>query len=94
MTADIEQTPTEVLDYTLDWEDRGLGDDTIASSTWEGSSDNFDISDTSFTDTTTTFWLTGGIAGVEYTITNTIVTSGDRTLQETIVFDCIAQRLI
>lgn len=90
----IQQTPSELLDYTIDWSSRGLGTDTIASTSWAPSSADLTISTTSFTTTTTTFWLTGGTPGNTYTITNTINTSAGREMQETVVYLCIAQRTI
>lgn len=90
----IKQTPTELLNWSIDWSVRGLGEDTIATSTWVGSSDAFTISDESHTDTMTTMFLTGGVADSNYTITNTITTNGGLTMQETAEYDCIAQRII
>jgi len=94
MTTIIEQTPTESLDWTINWAARGLGSDVITSSGWSQSSSDFAISETSNTITTATFWLTGGNAGNSYSITNTIQTSGGREMQETITFICIPQRII
>lgn len=75
----LEQDPNEVKDYTLDWGARRLLEgETINSSTWivpAGITKNSD----SDTDTTTTVWLSGGTAGVHYTLTNRVVTSQGRT---------------
>ncbi|HZZ81616.1 MAG TPA: hypothetical protein VFE62_24150 [Gemmataceae bacterium] len=90
----IQQTPTELLDYEINWATRGLGIDIIATSAWIASSSDITLTNETFTNTTTTFWLTGGIPGAYYTITNTITTEGGRTMQETIVYQCIAQRII
>lgn len=93
-TTVIEQTPAEKLDWEIDWSTRGLGADTIASSSFQGSSSDITLSDLSNTATTATFWLTGGFPGTTYYITNTIVTSGGRTMAETIPFVCIPKRMI
>ena len=85
---------SELLDWTINWAARGLGTDTIASSAWGQSSADFTISNISHTTTTTTFWLTGGNPSNSYSITNTIVTAGGRTMQETVNYLCIAQRII
>ena len=90
----VTQTAAELLDWTINWATRGLGSDTISTSVWSQSSTDFTISDISNTNMTTTFWLTGGIAGNSYSITNTIVTAGGRTMQETVNYLCIAQRII
>jgi hypothetical protein len=94
MSCSIQQTPSEMLDWTINWATRGLGNDTIASSSWAVSSNVVTLSSPSYTTTTTTTWLTGGMAGNVYSITNTILTSGGREMQETINYICIPQRII
>lgn len=96
MSVPISQTASELLDYTINWPARGLGTDTIASSTWATSSSDITISNQQIinSNTQTLFWLTGGVAGTVYTITNTIITSGGRTMQETVNYYCEAQRII
>ena len=94
MSCNIQQTPTELLDWTINWATRGLGNDTIASSNWAVSSADVILSAPSQTTATTTVWVSGGIPGNVYTITNSIVTSGAREMQETIYYVCIPQRMI
>ena len=89
-----QQTPTENLDYTINWTTRGLGTDTIATSTWVVSPNDLTSSNPSNTTTTTTIWLTGGTAGNFYTVTNTITTAGGREMQETFTMNIVAQRFI
>lgn len=80
--------PDEVKDYSINWaralliagEDVG---DTVSSSTWEVETGITKDSD-SETTTTTTIWLSGGTADVEYTITNHVVTSQGREYEESI----------
>ncbi|TJW14459.1 MAG: hypothetical protein E5W82_10815 [Mesorhizobium sp.] len=76
--------PDEVLDYVLDWEDR-LDGDTIVSSAWTipvGS--GLTINSTSFTDTTTTVWLSAGVLLTTYELLNRVVTAGGRTMDQTV----------
>lgn len=102
MTINISQTPQELLDYEIDWVTRGLADDTIATSAWVASSDDCTLSNSSIgpspstgaESSATTIWLTGGVAQNIYTITNTITTAAGRTMQETITYLCVAQRVI
>jgi hypothetical protein len=102
MTVNIFQTASELLDYTVDWATRGLGTDTISTSTFSGSSGDFTISTTSIgaspssnaANSATVFWLTGGVPGKFYSINNTIVTVGGRTMQETIIFACLSARTL
>lgn len=52
------------------------GDDTIATSSWSIVPDGVTADNQSKDDTTTTVRLSGGTAGVRYTVTNHIVTAG------------------
>lgn len=69
--------PDAVLDYKLDWT-KFLSGDTITASTWTLPAGLTNSGD-SFTDTSTTIWLSGGTAGTKYTAHNQITTSGGRT---------------
>lgn len=98
----IEQTPTEFIDYTIDWAKRGIGTDQIASQTFTASSPDFTISNASIgaspstgaANQATTFWLTGGQVANIYEITNTVTTVAGRIMQETIDYNCIQYRKI
>lgn len=94
----VDKTPSELEDFEIDWSQRGLGPDTIASSSWTTSAPaDLQIASSpapSFTSTNATAWLDNGTAGTSYIVTNTITTSGGRTLQESFVCNCIAYRLI
>lgn len=75
--------PDEILDYTIDWPEDRIGTDTISASTWivpVGITQN----SASFTDTSTTIWLSGGTEGERYDLVNRITTSGGRTVEQTI----------
>jgi hypothetical protein len=89
MTLSIQQTPNELQDWTINWATRGLGADTITTSAWAVNSADVALSDAAETATTTTIWVTGGIPGNAYSITNTVETAGGRTLQETVTYVCI-----
>lgn len=94
----ISKTPSETFDGTINWATRGLGADTISSSSWSVSPAGITILSggqaPSFTNTTTTAWFSGGTAGVTYTVTNTITTAGGRTLQESYPLPVIEKRMI
>lgn len=91
MTAPVRlKDPSAVIDEVIDWSD-WLSDDTIASSTWEitGGADSppaLTVDSNDHDDTTTTAWLLGGEAGVDYLATNQIVTDSTpaRTEQRSI----------
>lgn len=78
--------PQEVLDYVVDWEVR-LDGDTIATSTWAISpvtASPLTKDSQSNTTTRATAWLSGGLLDEIYEITNTIVTVGARTMEQTV----------
>lgn len=75
--------PEAVLDYSVDWS-RLLGDvDTITALTVTPE-EGVTVDSSSFTDTTTTAWISGGTAGEEYGVTFSITTAGGRTDERTI----------
>jgi len=78
----VEKDPDAVLDYGFDWSE-WLDDDTIVTSDWTipaGLTEN----SASNTTTTTTVWLSGGLAGGVYDCTNRIVTTAGRTDDRTL----------
>ena len=98
MSLIATKTAAEILDFSINWETRGLGGDTIATSTWAytGTSGTLTLDDDSIADpaVSTTIWVTGGTTGAIYTITNTVVTDNDRTLVESFKLEIIAERLL
>jgi len=78
-----DKGPDAVKDYGIDWSS-WLGTDTISTSTWAVPTGITKDSD-SETTTETTIWLSGGTAGVNYELTNSIVTAAGREEDQTIV---------
>lgn len=79
--ATYPKDPSEVLDYTIDWEPY-LAGDAIASVVWTvaaGINQNASM----YSRTTSTIWLGGGVAGTLYNITCQITTVGLRTADRT-----------
>lgn len=74
------QDANELLDYTFNWSPSLGAGETIVSSDWTIPS-GITAGISSFNDTTTTQWLSGGTQGTEYTITNNIVTSAAREFE-------------
>lgn len=77
--------PSAVLDWQFDWS-AWLSGDTITSSTFAVSpveAGGVTIDRTGSTQTTATVWLSGGIAGKVYLVTNHITTAGGRTDERT-----------
>ena len=77
MTTFIKD-PDAVLDYSVDWS-KWLAGDQIEMSAWFVSDPALEATGDSNTTTRATIWLTGGVAGQSYTVTNRILTSGGRT---------------
>jgi hypothetical protein len=68
--------PDEVLDYQIDWS-RRLYSDTIVTSTWPTTLPaGLTLGVMTNTLRTTTVWLSGGVNGTTYTLTNRITTVG------------------
>lgn len=78
--------PSAELDYSVDWV-TWLAGDTIANSSWTVSATSLVIITDVNTTTSATVWLSGGVAGKRYLVTNTIITVGGRTDQRTLIIN-------
>lgn len=74
-----DKDPTDVDDFTLSFA-RELGAETIGSAAWTATA-GITIGATSNSTTAATVRLSGGTAGITYTLTCTVTTSGGRTLR-------------
>lgn len=74
--ATFVKDPEAVLDYVIDWA-TWLDGDTIATSEWAAVG-GITIEQDSHTSTIATVWLSGGVAGGWYTVTNHITTADGR----------------
>lgn len=74
--ADRTKNPADAIDLIINWAG-WLGTDQIATSSW--SSTGLAIGATSSTATTATARISGGVAGTDYVVRNTISTQGGRT---------------
>jgi hypothetical protein len=81
--------PADVLDYAVDWT-KPLEElaDTIATATWSVPSGLVEGA-AGGAGAVRTLWLSGGTAGISYTLTHTITTAGGRTLARTILLDVV-----
>lgn len=75
--------PDEVLDYVIDWTAR-LGADTIVTSMWAIEDGTSVIDSNTFNGTSATVWLSGGAIGEKVLARNRVVTTGGRTMDQTI----------
>lgn len=75
--------PDEKKDFMRDWSAKLGTTDTVAESTW-AADDDLTVVQSSFTDTTATVRVSGGpTIGVQYLLTNHIVTANGRELDKT-----------
>jgi hypothetical protein len=79
--AVLTKDPNAVIDFSRDWSP-WLGTDTIATSTWVVATGLTAVT-TTYDDTSTTVWLSGGTANTDYEATNRITTDGGRTADRT-----------
>ena len=77
MTDLFIKSPAALLDYQIDWSS-WLGTDTITSSEWSAP-DALTVESSTNSTTAATIWLSGGTAGHDYLVSNTITTAGGRT---------------
>lgn len=80
--------PQAVLDYKIDWTAWMPENDRIVLSTFASSDPGLTVDDSLFTDFTTTVWLSGGVAGERYTVTNHIVTEDGREDDRSLTIVC------
>ena len=89
MPGVIKQSTVSNLDWSINWANRGLGSDVLVASQWSVTPTGLTLSNESFTGATTTVWLSGGVAGGRYTITNNITTSGGREMTESLIVNIV-----
>lgn len=83
--------PQALLDYKLDWSQWLPTNDVITASTFTvvaAGTNPVTIDDQSFTGTTATVWLAGGVAGSRYRVTNHITTAGGREDDRSLTITC------
>lgn len=76
LTANFTKDPDDTLDYTFDWTN-WLNGDQIASLT-AIPSPGITVNNTAFSSSSTTVWISGGTAGLPYSVTHRITTLGGR----------------
>lgn len=83
---------TEKLDYVFDWSNELASGETIStvdyvveSGLTEESADNTN------TTTTSTVWVSGGTAGVDYTVSCTMVSDQGRNFEDSMIIQVIAR---
>jgi hypothetical protein len=75
--------PNDTYDFTFDWSPWLTTGDIITASTWAVDSGLTQPYASSFTDTETHIWLTGGTEGTSYRVTNHVTTQDNRQMEAT-----------
>ena len=78
--------PDETLDYSVDWSEWLAVGETIVTSTWTAPTGITKGSDTKTT-TVCTVWLSGGTAGLVYTVANKISTTSGRIAERSLFIE-------
>ncbi len=90
MPKTISKDPADIIDVLADHTAQmTLDDDTLIGGGWrvEGADTSLVIEANpppTRTDTTATVWISGGTAGVNYSLINNVLTAGGRTYERTI----------
>jgi hypothetical protein len=89
MLAWPAKDPNDVLDYSLDWRTyRLVVGDNISASTWftdsTGSPPDLTMDSDNFDADVTTVWLSGGVAGTTYIVTNRVTTDAGRSMDQSV----------
>lgn len=75
MTILAAKDPQAVLDYSVDWTRDLTPTEIITGSSWTVSPPTMVVQATELNGDITTVWLSGGVAGTRYRVTNTIQTT-------------------
>lgn len=88
--SSFSKDPDEKKDYGFDWT-AALNGDTISASVWTIPAPLVKESTPpeSFNDTSTTVWISGGLAGENYRIENEVTTAAGRVLEESFTIRCL-----
>lgn len=79
--------PDSTIDYGIDWSNWLASGETITTSTWVDLGDLTSVSESSTT-TATAIFISGGVVGATYTLTNRITTNQGRTEDRSMLIAC------
>jgi hypothetical protein len=89
MSFQVKHDPDANLDYGCDWSDWLPTGATIATSVWTVTPTGPILSADSKSTTATVVWVSGGTAGMVYTLTNRITDSASRVDDRSITLVCM-----
>ena len=76
-----DRYPEEILDYYIAWDKRLAGDTIISSSFIAQSNSTLIVSANTYSNTSSTVWLSGGTSKTISIVKNTVVTLNGRTME-------------
>lgn len=79
--------PDSTIDYGIDWSSWLASGETISTSAWPDLGDLVSESESNTT-TATAIFISGGVLGATYTLTNRITTSAGRTEDRSMLITC------
>lgn len=79
--------PDSTIDYGVDWSGWLASGETIVTSTWPDLGDLTSVSESNTT-TATAIFISGGVLGATYTLTNRITTNQGRTEDRSMYIKC------
>lgn len=85
-----DKDPEETLDYKCNWRALVPAGDKIISSVWSSPA-GITKGVNTYTDYTTTLWLSGGTVDQTYQFTNTITTQAGRVLERTVQITVVSK---
>lgn len=85
------KTPTERLDYSIEYSSLLEEGETITNSAWSVPA-GIDEDGTTYAGTSSKIWLQGGTVGVDYIIKNTLTTSANRIFERGFTLRVVASR--
>jgi hypothetical protein len=78
------KAPADELDYTIAWSSWLPDGDTIVAASWDVPAGLTEPAAASFTTTTTTVWLAGGVAETDYDVACQVTTDDGRVVERSI----------
>jgi len=77
--------PQETIDYAFDWSDFLATGETISASSWTSSSTSLALGTVAATTDTTAAFVSGGVNGDVYRLTNKITTNQTRIAERSVI---------
>lgn len=84
-----QKDPTEKKDYAIDWTAHLAAGESITTSTWSAEPAGLIQATPTNVAGVTTTWISGGTTGVEYRVTNHVVTNQGREFERSFLLNVV-----